>query len=375
MNGIRSIENCFGNGLSGLAYLGEGESRSISPENPTGEKGRGGMADKGTGERAARELGRGWKVSPSVTIASGEEKILGRIQGSGRIQHIWMVPIGSRWRHLILRFYWDGQDYPSIQVPLGDFFALGWGKYAHVNSLPVCVNPGRGFNCFWPMPFGREAVISLENRDDADETLYYQIDYTLCAISEKEGRFHATFRRSNPSPYKEDHVILDGVAGDGQYVGTYIAWGVNNSGWWGEGEVKFYLDNDEDFPTICGTGTEDYFLGAYNFDIGTPEEDVPNGYTEYSTPFAGLPQVIRPDGIYESQQRFGMYRWHIMDPVRFRKRIRITVQDLGWIPHLKEEDRRYFPQTSDIASTAFWYQTLPGTPLPPLPERDRLQVI
>lgn len=362
-------------GLGSLAAMTSAESRSISPENRTGRPGGGARATVGTGASAARDLGEGWKISPSLSIAPGEEFTLGEIQGSGQIHHIWMVPLYCRWRHLILRFYWDGQKHPSVEVPMGDFFALGWEEYAHVNSLPVSVNPGRGFNCFWPMPFSKGARITLENRDDREEILYYQINYSLSGVPADAGRFHCSFNRVNPTPYKGEHVIIDGVEGRGHYVGTYLAWGVNNSGWWGEGEVKFFIDDDDEYPTICTTGTEDYFLGAYNFDIGIAEEDKPSRYTTYTTAFAGLPQVLRPDGTYRSQQRFGMYRWHVMDPVRFRKRIKVTVQDLGWIPGLKEDDRKYLPQQSDISSTSFWYQELPGNALRELKDRDYLQVI
>jgi len=169
----------------------------------------------------------------------------------------------------------------------------------------------------------------------------------------------------NPLPYKEVYTILDGVEGWGHYVGTYMAWGVNNSGWWGEGEIKFYLDGDREFPTICGTGTEDYFCGSYNF-----ENKETRQYEEYTTPYAGLSQVIRPDGVYNSQTRFGMYRWHIMDPVRFQKDLRVTIQALGW-----RSGGRYLPLQDDIASVAYWYQTHPGAKFPPLPSREYLEVI
>jgi hypothetical protein len=165
----------------------------------------------------------------------------------------------------------------------------------------------------------------MTNRGDAPMLLYYQINYALTEVADDAGYFHAQFRRVNPLPYGEVHTIVDGVRGRGHYVGTYIAWGVNNTGWWGEGEVKFYLDGDQDFPTICGTGTEDYFCGSYNFDVGKEN----GGYREFTTPYAGLAQVIRPDGLYQSQQRFGMYRWHIMDPIRFRSDLRVTIQAGG----------------------------------------------
>ena len=112
------------------------------------------------------------------------------------------------------------------------------------------------------------------------------------------------------------------MQGRGHYVGTYMAWGVNNTGWWGEGEIKFFMDGDGEFPTICGTGTEDYFCGAYNFDPGSVDRTRTSAYQEFTTPYAGLPQVIRPDGVYHSQQRFGLYRWHITDPIRFEQDLR-----------------------------------------------------
>jgi hypothetical protein len=364
--------NGLGLHLGNLSLLSDAKSRSISPENFTGNPGEGGMATEGTGKSPARSLGQGWKVSPSIDIASGETRTLAEIDGPGAIQQMWMTVRGARWRFLILRIYWDDQEHPSVECPIGDFFANGWERYAHVNSLAVCVNPGRAFNCYWEMPFRKRARITLTNLDDARMTLYYQINYTLTDVPEDAAYFHASFRRSNPLPYKTDHTIIDGITGRGHYVGTYMAWGVNNSGWWGEGEIKFFMDNDEDFPTICGTGTEDYFCGAYNFDIGTCEPEYPRAYTEFTTAYAGLPQVIRPDGTYKAQQRFGMYRWHIMDPIRFDTNLRVTIQALGWRP---DPERRYLPLQDDIASVAFWYQTLPTSPLAPLPERDFLEVI
>jgi hypothetical protein len=202
----------------------------------------------------------------------------------------------------------------------------------------------------------------MENINDADPmTLYYQIDYTLSEVPSDAAYFHAQYRRSNPNETSV-YTIIDGVKGKGQFVGVYLAWGVNNNGWWGEGEIKFYLDGDTQFPTICGTGTEDYFCGSYNFDR--------NGkYTEFCTPYSGLAQVIRPDGAYRSQQRFGLYRWHINDPVRFEKDLKITIQDLGW-----HQGGRYLKQQSDIASVCFWYQTLPHASFPKLAGWEKLEV-
>ncbi len=350
--------------IAGLYQLGNGESRSISPENFSGAKGMGGMAVSGTGANAGRELGVGWKISPLVSIAAGETFTLADIEGPGVIQHIWMTPTGN-WRYSILRIYWDDQEQPSVECPVGDFFACGWGRFCQVSSLAVCVNPGSAFNCYWPMPFGRRCRITMENTADESMVLYYQVSYELRPVEEHAAYFHAQFRRVNPLPYKTVYTILDGVKGQGHYVGVYMAWGVNNSGWWGEGEIKFYLDGDEEYPTICGTGTEDYFCGSYNFENRQTRQ-----YQEFTTPYAGLPQVLRPDGVYQSQTRFGLYRWHLLDPIRFKQDLRVTIQALGW-----RSGGRYLPLQDDIASVAFWYQTLPTQPFPALPDRDGLEVI
>jgi hypothetical protein len=259
--------------------------------------------------------------------------------------------------------YWDDQAQPSVECPLGDFFCLGWGSFAAVSSLPVAVNPNNGLNCFWEMPFRASARLTLDNRGTERFTCYYQIDYSLTDVRPDTGYFHAQFRRTNPLPYKTVYTVLDGVNHSGQYVGTYLAVGVTNSGWWGEGEIKFFLDDDADFPTICGTGTEDYFGGAYDWDVD-------GQYVTYTTPFLGMHQVLRPDGLYRSQTRFGMYRWHIPDPIRFRDRLRVTLQALGW-----RSEGRYLPLQCDIASVAYWYQTLPTPAFPTLPDRDYLEVI
>ncbi len=350
--------------LGNLSRLSNARSRSISPENFSGAKGQGGMALQGTGAQCARDLGQGWKISPSVAIPAGQTFEMASIAGPGAIQQIWLTPTGN-WRFSILCIYWDGQSQPSVECPVGDFFACGWGQYAQLSSLAVCVNPGSAFNCYWEMPFRQHCRITLTNLADEEMRLYYQVNYTLTEVPEDRAYFHAQFRRLNPLPYGQVYPILDGVQGQGQYVGTYLAWGVNNNGWWGEGEIKFYLDGDRDFPTICGTGSEDYFCGSYNF-----ENQATRQYQAFSTPYSGLHQVIRPDGVYQSQMRFGMYRWHIPDPIRFQQDLRVTIQALGW-----RNGGRYLPLQDDIASVAYWYQTLPTAPFPALPERDRLEII
>ena len=357
--------NGLGMHMGSISRLSDARTRSVSAENRTGGKGMGGMATEGTGKEAAGGLGVGWKISPSLYVGPGETVTLAEIEGPGALQHIWAT-VTHHWRFCILRIYWDGQSEPSVECPIGDFFACGWNRYAQVSSLPVCVNPGSAFNCYWEMPFRKGCKVTATNISDERITVFYQIDYALTEVGEDRAYFHARFGRVNPLPYGDVYTILDGVEGKGQYVGTYMAWGVNSCGWWGEGEVKFYMDGDAEFPTICGTGTEDYFCGSYNFDVGKQN----GGYREFTTPYAGLPQVIRPDGLYDSQTRFGMYRWHIADPIRFERDLRVTVQALGWT-----KKGRYAPLRDDIASVAYWYQTLPHRPFPKLPDRDFLEVI
>src|SRR4051812_47152757 len=251
--------------LGNLYRLSNAQTRSISAENPTGEKGKGAMAAT-SGNKAARELGLGWKVAPCINIKPGEEREIANVGGPGAIQQIWMTPTGT-WRFTIIRIYWDDSPVPSVECPVGDFFACGWGQYSPLSSLAVCVNPGSAFNCYWCMPFRKRCRITMTNIDEKEMVLYYQVNYTLTEVPDDVAYFHAQFRRVNPLPYKQVFTILDNVSGAGHYVGTYLAWGVNNNGWWGEGEIKFYLDGDTEWPTICGTGTEDYFCGSYDFDV------------------------------------------------------------------------------------------------------------
>lgn len=357
-------------GMSNIYRLSEAKSRSISPENFNGAKGAGGKATTGTGANASRDLGQGWKVSPSVVVKSKTTFTVVEIDGPGSIQHIWMTPTGN-WRYSIIRFYWDDETTPSVEAPVGDFFGMGWGQYSPLQSLAVCVNPGSAFNCYWPMPFRKKCRITMENIDNADMVLYYQVDYILTDVPSDAAYFHAQFRRVNPLLYKKDFVLVDSIQGKGQYVGTYMAWGVHNNGWWGEGEIKFFMDGDTDYPTICGTGTEDYFCGSYDFDTrkknASGVEEV--NYTEFSTPYTGLHQVIKGDGHYSIGQRFGLYRWHINDPIRFEKNLKVTIQALGW-----RSGGRYLPLQDDIASTVFWYQVEPHGLFPKLPPKDGLEI-
>ncbi len=356
------------NNLGGLFRLSKARTRSICPENFTGEKGKAAMAkEEGSAWPAARDLGQGWKVSPFVRVKGKSTFTLGEIEGPGAIQHIWLTPAPlNKTRWFIVRMYWDDEPEPSVECPLGDLFACGWGRYCQISSLPVCVNPGSAFNCYWTMPFRKKAKLTIENLDEETMTIYYQIDYALTPVPEDAAYFHAQFRREDPLKNKGLYTILDGVEGRGHFVGTYLAWEVHSTGWWGEGEIKFFLDGDKEFPTIAGTGTEDYFCGSYNFDTAAP--DGKRRYTEFTTPYTGLAQVIRPDGLYDAVTRFGLYRWHITDPIRFEKDLKVTIQALGW-----QSGGRYLPLKDDIASVAFWYQTEPHGKFPKLPSKDELE--
>ena len=364
--------NGLGCNLGNLWRISPAKTRSISGENPTGEKGKGAMAEAAP-DGPARELGQGWKCRPFIRIGPGETHTLADIEGPGAIQSMWITgSVVSR--DYILRFYWDDQEQPSVECPLPDFFASPWtmqnlqrptqGPFAPVNSLPVSVNPMRGFNFFWEMPFRRRCRITLESRHPAHTgSCYYQVNYTLTDVPDDAAYFHAQFRRTNPLPYGEVYTILDDVVGQGQYVGTSMGWEIHNDRWWGEGEIKFYIDGDGEFPTICGTGTEDYFGGAYDWEVD-------GQYVTYTTPFLGMHQVVRPDGTYRAVHRHAMYRWHVVDPIRFEQDLRVTMQALGW-----RSERRFLPGQHDICSVAYWYQMLPTPAFPELPDRNGLEIV
>lgn len=362
------MSQVFGTHLGNLPLLSNARTRSISAENPTGAPGKSAMAEPGADSSAAG-LGRGWKVRPCITLDAESTTTLAEIDSPGVIQHIWITVDPQWWRSIVLRMYWDGEGAPSIEVPLGDFFCQGWCERANVRSLAICVNPAGALNSYFQMPFGKSAKITVENLSPRDiGGFFYQIDYSLTEVPAEAACLHAQWRRSNPLPYKEVHTIAHGIEGRGHYVGTYMAWGVNNNRWWGEGEIKFFMDGDGEFPTICGTGTEDYFCGAWNFEQPRGE------YCAHTGPYTGLPQVIIPDGLYRSQQRFGMYRWHITDPIRFESDLKVTIQALGW----RNSDigpSRFLPLQDDISSVAYWYQSEPHAPFEALPGRDYLEVI
>jgi hypothetical protein len=347
--------------LGTLPLLTRGESRQVSPENPTGERGKGGMAIPNPSDpdlafsNAALDLGQGWKVRPFIKVKAHSTVTIMDVTGPGVIRHIWMATSGDfkrNGRASVLRFYWDGEAQPSIEVPMTDFFAVGHELFAKVNSLAVVVTPKSALNCYWSMPFRKSARATFTNDSDKElGLLTYQIDYQLTDIPENAGYFHAQWRRAVTDRAHPDYTILE-AKGEGRYAGTFLAWTQLSDGWFGEGEVKFYLDGDSKFPTINGTGTEDYFGASYGF----PEI--------YSSPYSGC--TLDHKG-QDGPPKWSLYRWHIMDPVSFHSDLKVTIQALGWWPN-----GRYQPLADDIASVAYWYQREPHAPFPafpPLPAR------
>lgn len=337
---------------------------SISPENLTGEKGKGGMAIEGTASKAARELGQGWKVNPYVVIQPGERLDLANVQGQGAIKHIWLTDGLKDARRLVLRIYFDGHKNPAVEAPVSDFFAnANYAQYGQLSSLAMCVNPRKGLNCYFEMPYRTGFRVEVESLFPSPCAIYYQIDCEEKKLPEDTLYFHAQFRRANPLPFMEPYTIVDNIKGSGHYVGTYMYWGVKSNGWWGEGEIKFYIDGDKEFPTICGTGTEDYFGGAYNFDVDKK-------YVEYTTPYSGMYLVGHTDETYMSQRYFNMYRWHIVDPIYFKQDLKVTIQALGW-----SSEGRYGVRQDDISSVAYWYSDTLDDEYPKFPSKNYIEII
>lgn len=354
------VNNLFMNSLGNLPLLSNNKSRAINAENPNGERGGGG--------KASSNLGASRKGSPCITLKSGETAVLGEINSTGIIQHIWITVTDHTdtgyfvLRDLVLRMYWDGEEAPSVESPLGDFFCCGFAKGCTVNSMPIVVNPTRGLNSYFPMPFKKGAKITIENQHDSDiGGFFFQIDYCLCdELPEETGYFHAQWHREKITKLKEDYVIVDNIKGKGQYIGTYMALSTLERYWWGEGEVKFYMDGDKEYPTICGTGTEDYFGGAWSFATQNQGLTVEN---TYCTAFMGYPYYSRIDDSHHNDYHLndcptmrGFYRWHIMDPICFQEKLKVTIQQIG-VCH-----KGLFERQDDVSTVAYWYQLEPHNP-------------
>jgi len=346
------------------------ETRQISAENPTGKRNSGCRAvlDRDNPDqrynRGARKLGFGWKVHPFTDLKSGITKTLADIKGPGCISQIFLTSDLRCYSELILKIYWDDEVIPSVETPIGAFFAMGHDFAPHeVYSAMVTVAPYRGMNCYWQMPFRKSARITISNDGPNDANIIaYRILYKLYEINPDAAYFHAQYRRSLTKAEHPEHVILDDVKGKGLYVGTYLAWNPFSTGWWGEGEVKMYIDGEE-FPSIVDNGTEDYFGGAWCFhNYDDPVKPDKPKEIEFNSPFLGLPLArLNPDGL----RKYSLYRWHILDSIGFKESFKCTVQSLGWYP-----DSSYRPSVDDITSVAYWYQSEPHVEFPILPNTE-----
>jgi len=314
------------------------ETRSISFENPTGAKGEGG--------KAASDLGVGRKGAPSTMIKPDEIVQLCDIEGSGTIRHIWMTTRNNpkNLRSIVIRAYWDGQLHPSIECPVSDLMGFAHGKVTPYHSAVHSLGRNAGMNIWLPMPFNSCAKITFTNEGMEEIPLYYQIDYTIDDQHPADvGRLHALFRRENPTIKKQDFVILPKRTGKGRYIGTLLGIrSLDTASWWGEGEIKIYMDGDTEFPTICGTGSEDYVCLSYGMQ---------------QTPFFY-------NGCSLNQKGFiSMYRWHLPDPIYWKQECRITIQQIGY-----KRGTGLFERQDDWSTATFWYESIPSAPLPEMPD-------
>jgi hypothetical protein len=312
------------------------DSRSISFENPTGAPGQGG--------KTSSNLGPGRKGAPAREIKAGETVEIGDIKGPGTIRHIWMTTSGEPLvqRACVIRAYWEGQAQPSIECPIGDLFGFAHGKITSYQSAIHSCGPTGGRNLWLPMPFAKRARFTFSNESDKPVTLFYQLTYSLGDKHPKNvGRLHVLFRRENPTTEKKDFELLPQRLQKGRFIGSVI--GIRNlhpDQWWGEGEIKVYRDGDQEWPTIVGTGSEDYVGLAWGI------QQAPFLY----------------NGCSLNEKHFvSMYRWHLPDPITWQREGRITIQQIAYKDGLRE--------TSDDWSCAtFWYEPVPSASLPAMPD-------
>ncbi len=326
-------QGLVGYDITTLPLLTDADSRAITMENQTGGRGIGGQAKGGRkGSPAKRDL------------LPGHEHVLADIEGPGVIKHIWLTTRKNvnNMRGMVVRMWWDYELSPSVEVPLLDFFGQAHGIQMPMDSALTSLPEGRGFNCFFLMPFAEHARITITNEGpEKVGALFYQVDYDLLPkLPKSTGYFHAQWRRQNPTIEGDDFVLLDNVESPGVYIGTVLGIRAFENVWWGEGEMKFYFEGDDQFPTICGTGTEDYFGSAW-------------GIGEFQTNYLGC--------TLHRNRYVSMYRWHVTDPIRFQKLQKVTIQQLKW-------DKGVNETVQDVCSTAFWYQQEPHTPFPLLPD-------
>lgn len=335
-------------------------SRWISFENLSGAKGEGGQANEGR------------KGSPARVIESGERVRIAEIDGPGVIRRIWLTVRGEPQilRGLVIRIYWDGQSKPSVEAPLQDFFGIPFARQERFESMFFSNPEGRSFNCFIPMPFRGKAIVELENQAPvATSNLFFDINYTIGdKLPEDLAYFHAYWRRENPTTPKEDFEILPKVSGRGRFLGCNVgirALGDYRHAWFGEGEMKIYVDGDRELPTLVGTGTEDLVGSAWGLGL-------------FNHLYQGCILEQRKHGVW------GLYRYHVPDPVYFHNDIRVTLQQMSGAsadqiiekiqpdnyPEMVADHKRFNPEThtgwqnfespQDVCATAYWYQTLPS---------------
>ena len=281
-----------------------------------------------------------------ISLQPGETAVLAEIQGPAAIHHIWVTISAEAFygRKIILRMYWDGEESPSVEVPIGDFFGVGHGLNRNLSSLPLsCSSEGRARNCYWYMPFRRSARITATNEGkNPVGAFYYYIDYREhLALEENTPLFHAQYRQEMPCQPGKNYLILD-TSGRGHYVGCNLSVLQRSMGWWGEGDDMIYVDG-ETFPSLYGTGSEDYFSDAW-------------GMREDENLFYGC-SLQEPD--FQAGSKATVYRFHIPDPIPFKKSIKVTIE------HGHDNDRSDF-----YSSVAYWYQSEPHKPFPPLPSAE-----
>jgi hypothetical protein len=320
------------------------ESRSISFENPTGSQGEGG--------KVASHLGVGRKGFPAKSIKPGEVVTLCDIKGSGAIRHIWMTGTFKNrtqtLRSTVIRGYWENQKHPSIECPIGDFMGLAHAKVQSYQSAVHSVGINAALNIWLPMPFATQGKLTLKNESEQNITLFYQVDYTINDKHPKDfGRLHTLFRRENPTILKKDFEILPNRTGKGRFLGTLLGIRSLEKPWWGEGEIKIFMDGDTQFPTICGTGSEDYVCLSYGMQ---------------QTPFLYHGCNLNENGF------ISMYRWHLLDPIYWKKNCRITIQQIGWSREKSgTKDSGLYERQDDWSCATFWYESVPSKPLPEMP--------
>ncbi|MFC1569781.1 glycoside hydrolase family 172 protein [bacterium] len=330
------------------------ESRSISFENITGVKGGGG--------KEANHLGVGRKGFPAKTIEPGETVVLCNIQGPGTIRHIWMTGTWTNFdwledslrhtllRSTVIRAWWDHQSSPSIECPLGDFMGFAHAKVRSYQSAAHSIGENGAFNFWIPMPFIKQAKMTLTNESDKSLILYYQINYTIHdPHPENVGRLHVCFQRENPTQLKKDFELLPKRTGRGRYIGAVIGIRALEKNWWGEGEIKLYMDGDTSFPTICGTGSEDYVCLSY-------------GIQETMFLYHGCSLNHWDDA--RGNGFISMYRWHLPDPIVWKRECRMTIQQIGWS---NDMPGNLYERQDDWSAATFWYESIPSAPLPDLP--------